>query len=115
MSRLSAIRASKNARVCRGAAKTRVREISIWRMVRSHQNPAAWSAAVSGTGSRAIHRAKNTPMVPGCSRAQMACRPSGSLVAAKPLDSWVKAMPALIAWRLAHSCPLTHSLNFSRS
>ncbi len=26
----------------------------------SHQHPAAWPAAVSGTGSRAIHRAKNT-------------------------------------------------------
>ena len=79
-------------------------------MVSSHQNPAAWSVAVSGTGSRVIHRAKNTLMVPGCSRSQMACRPSGSLVAAKPLDSSVNEMPALIAWRLAHSCPLTQTL-----
>ena len=52
MSRLPAISASKNARVCRGAANTRVREISTWRMVSSRQNPAARPAAVSGSGSR---------------------------------------------------------------
>ena len=84
-----------------------VREISIWRMARSHQKPAAWSAAVSGTGSRAIHRAKNTRIVPACSRLQIACRRAGSLAEANPLDTSVKAMPALIAWRLAHSWPLT--------
>ena len=110
MSRLSAIRASKNARVCRGAANTRVREISTWRMVSSHQNPAARSASVSGSGRRAIHRAKNTPIVPGCSRSQMACSPSGSPAEANPLDSSVKPIPALSACRLAHSCPLTQTL-----
>ena len=26
---------------------------------------------------------------------------------AKPLDSAVNPIPALVAWRLAHSCPLT--------
>jgi hypothetical protein len=52
---------------------------------------------VSETGCRAIHRAKKHRIVPGCSRSQMACRPSGSLAAAKPLDSSVNEMPALTA------------------
>jgi len=76
----------------------------------SHQNPAARSAAVSGSASRAIHRAKNTAMVPGCSRSQMTCSASGSLAEANPLDSSVNAIPARAACLLAHSCPLTQIL-----
>ena len=34
---------------------------------------------------------------------------SGSSQAAKPLDKAVKPMPAMAAWRLAHSWPLTHT------
>ena len=37
MSRLSAARASKNARACRGAVKVMVLAISTWRMEMSHQ------------------------------------------------------------------------------
>jgi hypothetical protein len=41
MSRLSATRASKNPRACRGASKTMVREISTCRIEVSHQYPAS--------------------------------------------------------------------------
>jgi hypothetical protein len=65
---------------------------------------------VSGTGSRAIHRAKNTWIVPGCSRSQVACKAAGSWHEANPLDNSVQAIPSLTAWRLAHSWPLTQTL-----
>jgi hypothetical protein len=47
-------------------------------------------------------------IVPGPSRSQIACSATGSSRAANPLDSAVKAIPARAAWRLTHSCPLTH-------
>jgi hypothetical protein len=40
----------------------------------------------------------------------MACTAAGSSTAAKPLSSAVNPTPALAACRLAHSCPLMHSL-----
>ena len=46
-------------------------------------------------------------MVPGCSASQIFCSMAGSWQAANPLDSSVKASPALRACCLAHSCPLT--------
>ncbi len=58
---------------------------------------------------RCSHRWAKTSMVPGCSRSQISCSPAGSQDA-KPLASSVKAMPALTACRLAHSCPLTQIL-----
>ena len=58
-SRLSATSASKNARPLRGAGRTPcVRDTSICRIDNSHQYPAARSAGVSGTGSRASQRSK---------------------------------------------------------
>ena len=95
MSRLSAIRASKNARARRGASNTRVRETSTWRMEISHQYPARWSAGPKGSGRRCSHRWANTSMVPGCSRSQISCNAAGSSQAANPLDSSVNAIPAL--------------------
>jgi hypothetical protein len=86
-----------------GASSTMVRDVSTWRMVRSHQNPASRSAAESGSGSREIQRWKNTRIVPGPSRSQIACRAAGSSQAANPPASSVKPIPALVAYRLAHS------------
>lgn len=37
---------------------------------------------------------------------QMVCNLMGSSVAANPLDRSVNPIPAWVAWRLAHSCPL---------
>src|SRR6266571_2456880 len=93
-SRLSAMSASKNARACRGASNTRVRDTSTCRSDSSHQYPAARSSAVKGSGSRDIHRSKNAWMSPGPSRSQISCRPSGSSQQANPLDSSVKPIPA---------------------
>ena len=87
-----------------------VRETSTWRIEISHQYPARWSAGPKGIGSRCSHRWANTSMVPGCSRSQISCSAAGSSQAANPLDSSVKAIPALAACRLAHSCPLTQIL-----
>ena len=95
--------ASKNARVCRGASNTRVRETSTCRSDSSHQYPAARSAGVNGTGMTAAHRSKNAWMSPGPSRSQISCRPSGSSQRANPLDSSVKPIPARAATRLACS------------
>jgi hypothetical protein len=50
-------------------------------------------------------------MVPGPSRSQIRWSACGSSQVANPLDSAVQPMPAWVAWRLAHSWPLTHSLN----
>src|SRR6266536_6493746 len=110
-SRLSATSASKQARAWRGASSTMVREVSTWRMVRSHQYPASRSAVESGSGKRAIQRSKNTRIVPGPSRSQMACRAAGSSQEAKPLDSSANPIPALVACRLAHLWPLTGDLD----
>src|SRR6266542_6227063 len=110
-SRLSATRASKKDRAWRGASNTMVREVSTCRMVRSHQNPPSRSAAESGSGSREVHRSKNTRIVPGPSRSQIVCRAAGSSAEANPLDSSVKPIPALMACRLAHSWPLTGDLD----
>ena len=87
-----------------------VRETSTWRIDNSHQYPASRSAAVSGSGMRDIHRSKNTVMVPGPSRSQVACRARGSWQEANPLDSAVNPIPARASCRLAHSCPLTQTL-----
>ncbi len=57
-----------------------------------------------------IQRSKNTLMMPGPSRSQIPCRPSGSSQVANPLDSAVNPMPAWVACRLAHSCPLSQTL-----
>src|SRR6266545_830775 len=84
-----------------------VRETSTWAIDSSHQYPARWSAAPSGSGSRDSQRWKNTLMVPGCSASQIFCSSAGSLVEANPLDSSVKDSPALRACCLAHSWPLT--------
>jgi hypothetical protein len=40
----------------------------------------------------------------------MACKAAGSSQLANPLAGSVKATPAVVAWRLAHSWPLTHTL-----
>ena len=40
----------------------------------------------------------------------MACSAAGSSVAANPLDSSVNPIPVRVAWRLAHSWPLTQTL-----
>ncbi len=103
-SRLSAISASKNARPDRGASNTSVREVSTCRIEHSHQYPPARSAAVRGSGSRAHQRSRNTPIVRGPSRSQIACNTCGSEQDAKPLDSAVNAAPSLLACRFAHSC-----------
>ena len=86
---LPATSASKNARALRGASNTMVRETSTWRIDNSRQHPASRSAAVSGSGMRDIHRSKNTVMVPGPSRSQVACRARGPAQEANPLDSAV--------------------------
>jgi len=109
MSRLSAHNASKNPRAWRGASNTTVRETSTWRIAMSHQYPAARSASVSGSGNRAHQRSQNTRIVPGPRVSQMRCSPAGSSVAANPLSSSVKPIPAAVAARLAYSCPLSHS------
>jgi hypothetical protein len=99
-SRLSVTSASKNSRPLAGRSKTSVRETSIWRMDRSHQYPAARSAGVNGSGSRAHHRSANTVMVPGPSRSQIRCNPAGSVVLAKlfdPAARGVTPMPARAA------------------
>ena len=49
-------------------------------------------------------------MVLGWNRSQISCSPAGSSHEANPLASLVNPMPALTAWRLAHSCPLTQIL-----
>lgn len=49
-------------------------------------------------------------MVPGPNRSQISCSAAGSAQVANPLDSSMKLMPAMVAWRLAHSCPLTQTL-----
>jgi len=109
-SRLSVTSASKNARAWRGWVNTMVRDISTWAMDSSHQYPARWSAAPSGSGRRDSQRWKNTLMVPGCSVSQIRCSTAASSAQANPLDSSVKANPILRACRLAHSCPFTHTL-----
>ena len=109
-SRLSAISASKNDRTRHGSSKTTVLETSTCRIEHSHQYPASRSWLPKGMGMRCSHRWANTSMVPGCSRSQIACSPAGSSQDANPFDSSVKAMPALTACRLAHSCPLTQIL-----
>jgi hypothetical protein len=86
-----------------------VRDVSTCRIVSSHQNPPSRSALVSGSGSREVHRSKNTWIVPGPSRSQIACRAAGSWQEPNPLDSSVNPIPALVACRLAHSWPLTHT------
>ena len=53
---------------------------------------------------------KNTPMVPGPSRSQITCSAAGSAQLANPLDSSVNPIPAPVAWRLAHSWPLSRTL-----
>ena len=52
--------ASKNARAWRGWANMMVRATSTWAIDSSHQYPASWSAAPTGSGSRDSHRWKNT-------------------------------------------------------
>ncbi len=94
ISRLSVTSASKNDRAWRGASNTRVRETSTCRIDSSHQYPAARSWSVSGSGRILIQRSKNTPMVPGPSRSQIACNASGSAQMANPLDSSVNPIPA---------------------
>ena len=49
-------------------------------------------------------------MVPGCSRSQIACSASGLSQEANPSDRAVNPIPARMACRLAHSCPLTQIL-----
>jgi len=102
--------ASKNARAWTSLSNTRVREVSTWRMLSSHQNPAARSAASSGSGICAIHRSNQACTVPGPNRSQMRCSNAGSSQEANPLDSSVKPRPSLRACCLAHSCPLTQIL-----
>jgi hypothetical protein len=68
---LSHSSASKNARACTSWSKTRVREVSTWRMESSHQNPAARSAAFSGNGITAIHRSNQACTWPGPKRSQI--------------------------------------------
>jgi hypothetical protein len=87
-----------------------VRETSTWRIDSSHQYPPAWSASVSGSGRTENQRSVNTPISSGPRRSQIPCRTAGSSVAANPLESSVKAIPAWLAWRLAHSCPLIQIL-----
>jgi hypothetical protein len=87
-----------------------VREVSTCRIEVSHQYPPSRSAWSKGSGSRAHQRSRNTLIVPGPSRSQMTCNPAASVQEANPLDSSVKPIPALAAWRLAHSCPLTQIL-----
>jgi hypothetical protein len=106
-SRLSVTSASKNARAWRGWVNTMVRDTSTWAMDSSHQYPACWSAAPSGSGRWDSQRWKNTLMVPGCSASQIRCRTAASSAQANPLDSSVKANPILRACCLAHSWPLT--------
>ncbi len=99
--------ASKNDRACRGASKTRVRDTSTWRIEISHQYPAARSAVVSGSGSRAHQRSQNTRIAPGPRLSQTDRKAAASSVPAKPLDSSVNPIPARVAARFANSCPLT--------
>ena len=89
--------ASKNARARTSVLKTRVREVSTCRIDSSHQNPALRSAAVSGSGSLAIHRSNHTCTVPGPKRSQICCSAAGSSQDANPLDSAVKPIPAASA------------------
>ena len=49
-------------------------------------------------------------MVPGPSRSQIACSAAGSAQVANPLDSSLNPIPAWVAWRFAHSWPLSHTL-----
>jgi hypothetical protein len=51
---------------------------------------------------------KNAWMSPGPKRSQIACKAATSAQEANPLARAVKAIPALAAWRLAHSWPLHH-------
>ncbi len=44
------------------------------------------------------------------SRSQIACSATGSAQVANPLDSSLNPIPAWVAWRLAHSWPLSHTL-----
>lgn len=59
---------------------------------------------------RCGHRWANTSMVPAWNRSQISRGPAGSSQDANPLASPVNPMPALRAWRLARSCPLTQIL-----
>ena len=68
------------------------------------------SAAVNGCGSRRSHLRSSASMSGGPSRSQMACSAAGSSHEANPLSRASKLIPALAAYRLAHSCPLMHSL-----
>jgi hypothetical protein len=78
------MRASKNARACRGARNTRVRDTSTCRSDSSRRYPAARPAGVNGTGITAAHRSKNDWMPAGPSRSQISCRPSGPPAEANP-------------------------------
>ena len=82
--------------MARRRSNTMVRETSTWRIDSSHQYP----ASLVGGGERQREpapatAAKNTSIVPGCSRSQIACSPAGSSQEANPLDSSVKPMPGL--------------------
>ena len=63
-----------------------------------------------GMGMRCSHRCAKTSMVPAWNRSQISCSPAGLSHEANPLASSVNPMPALTAWRLARSCPLTQIL-----
>jgi hypothetical protein len=102
--------ASKNARAWTSWSKIRVREVSTWRIDSSHQNPAARSAASSGSGIAVIQRLNQACTWPGPKLSQIRCSSAGSSQEANPLDSSTKPRPSLRACCLAHSCPLTHAL-----
>jgi hypothetical protein len=73
----------------------------------SHQNPVAWSAAASGgqrdqqpghpAGEEHLDGAGLEPVADSLQSV-------GVTGGSEPVGSSVKAMPALMAWHLAHSC-----------
>jgi len=77
------------------------RETSTWRIEMSHQDPAARSASVNGSGKTAHQRSQNTRIVPGPSVSRIRRNPVGPSVAANPLSSSVNPIPAAVASRLA--------------
>ena len=106
---LRASNCSKTVRTRRGSSKTRVRETSICRLDRSHQQPCCRSAPVSGSGSRLIQYSKNARSVSAWTMSHSSCSRTGSEVAANPLASGVTVMPSASAARRAISWPLTHA------
>jgi hypothetical protein len=65
---------------------------------------------VNGLGRIRRHLPSSASMCAGPRLSQISCNTGTSSQEQNPLSSGSKPIPALVAWGLAHSLPLMHSL-----